>query len=235
MFMPNETTRHVLQHWSDPESRKSIAVKRRNMRVSLKQYLHKVPMLGGVPANLADYVPTATKLADAYRALVVAEQVGHGGDRRAATSTSLVFGPLFAELWIAACSIQPRSMPCFVPTVSGDNRDDEGKRAASILEFAKSLPEYEVDDWLAQETVATASLLADAYVKASAELKAVCESSQEDAVVLRHHTSVLAGNISDMIALVMEDAERIDLQLPDDHIHKTSVLTQERARSARKD
>jgi len=202
------------------------------MRASLKAYLHKVPVLEGLPDDLSSYVPAAARLADAYRTIVQAEQAHHGGDAQAATWTRLIFGPLFSELWNAAFNIRisaravPLSMHAFRDQICKIDED----RIDRISEFAKSLPEYPVVNWLDQETVATANLLAEAYVKASAELKAVSEGSSQELIVLRHHASILERIVSDMLTLVMEGGEPTDLHLPNLHVHRTAALAQDTAR-----
>jgi hypothetical protein len=225
-------TRVMLQHWWDPEYRGSIAVKRRNMRVSLKQYLHKVPVMEGVPGNLAEYVPTVARLAEAYRRLVHAQEVHRADDGQATAWAVWACGPLFAEIWNTACSFQigAQAGPASALACAESGAVEEAQRIARICEFTSELPQHDVEDWLAQETIATANLLSEAYVKASAEFKAGCQMPRQDPLVLRHHAWLQAEIVSDMLTILMEGGRPGGFRLPDGHAHRIAAMGQERSR-----
>ncbi|TBG85554.1 hypothetical protein ELG69_16315 [Rhizobium leguminosarum] len=233
MSMATVKTKDSLLHWWDPEGRKQIIIKRRSMRASLKNYLERVPTIPECPDDLEGYAPVASQLSECFVTLVTAEQAEHNGDAQAALWTGMMFGPLFAEIWNTAISINVRSIPLpdNVPIFRGAQAEDEISRIAWIVEFARALPSYKIEDWTALEAVETAEMLARAYLKAFAELKAVCDAERSDPMVLRHHASILAENISDMLTLVMEAGEPSDLRLPDAHPHKQIAIAQERARA----
>jgi hypothetical protein len=226
MLIAATETRVVLQHWWDPEYRKSIVVKRRNMRVALKNYLHKTPLIAEVPGDLPDYVPSAFSLAESYRALVKAQHVPHQRGEPSREGAEFVLGALFAEIWNAATRMQLLSpeMPSSLRACATGAADDD-RRVVGICAFAKSLPAGDVEDWLAQETIATANLLSEAYVKAFAESKAVRENKR-DPIILKHHTTILFELVSDMLSLAVECAEPSDQRLPKAHFHHVTALVQ---------
>jgi hypothetical protein len=226
MLITTMETRVVLQHWWDPEYRKSIAVKRRNMRVALKNYLHKTPLIAEVTGDLPDYVPSAFSLAESYRALVKAQHVPHQQHEPSQEGTEFVLGALFAEIWNTATRMQllsPDLTSSLRDCATGDTDDD--RRVGGICAFAKSLPTVEVEDWLAQETIATANLLSEAYVKAFAEWKAVRENKR-DLIIVKHHATILFELVSDMLSLAVECAEPSDKRLPKAHFHHVAALVQ---------
>lgn len=231
--MASVRTRDSFDHWWDPEGRKSIIVNRRSLRASTKRYLEKVPLIDGVPPDYEATFPQAAMLAEAYVRLVKGELAHHNGDKNEALWTGMLFGPLFAQIWETACSINLKavSVPASVQAFTGAPKAEQVQKATWLVEYTRLLPEYSIEDWLADETLETAELFARAYVKAFAEFATVCEREGEDPIVIRHHSAVLAEIISDMLNLVVQGGEPTDLRLPDSHIHKQIAIQQVTARA----
>jgi hypothetical protein len=225
-------TMAVLQHWWEPDKSDELAMKRRKMRVSLKNYSFRVPALEDVPADLNAYLPEASMLANAYRSLVATQEIERGKVSPTAATVTLAFGMLFAEMWasVAHLALQVADLPEPLRAVSTDAPDVRGSTAKHLLALAMSLPSGPVVEWVSQETVATASLLADAYLKSLADLKVIAATSTRTDIAVRHHVSLASQSVADMAMLAMECGEPLDLLLPDSHLHKQVTLAQMRAR-----
>lgn len=232
MSMATVRTRDSFDHWWDPEGRKNIIINRRSLRVSTKRYLDNVPLIDGIPDDYHNKYPHAAMLAETYVRLVKGELAHHNDDKNEALWTGMLFGPLFAQIWESACAVNLKALkiPTTIQAFKGAQETDHVQKATWLLEHAKKLPNYEIEDWLAVETFETAELFGQAFIKAFAEFSTVCERKGEDPIVVRHHSAILAEIISDMLNLVIQGGEPTDLRLPDSHIHKQIAIQQEKAR-----
>jgi hypothetical protein len=232
MSMATVRTKDSFDHWWDAEGRKRIVLYRRSLRASTSRYVEKLPCIDGVSANYQAEFPVISNLARAYVALVRGELAHHNDDPRAALWTGMLFGPLFTLMWDTASRVPFKSIK--VPATAffhGGNTEQHLADASAIVEFTAKLPEYQIEDWIALETFETAEILAKAYVKAFAEF--YYSAQQEDVMVVRHHSALLAEVIGDMLNLVLMGGEQTDQRLPDNHLHKRLAIQQEKLRAPR--
>jgi len=231
MPMASVGTRDSFTGWLDPEGRKQIILYRRSLRNSMRRYVEKIPYIDGVSENAADKYPFLRILAGAYVNLVRGELAQHNNDPSDALWTGLVFGPLFSEIWQTACSLPLTGLkiPTSIPVFQGADPAQQEQRVRWLLEFSEQLPSYELEDWIAIETFETAEILARAYEKAFIELATVC--AQSEAMTIRHHASLLAEIVTDMLNLVMQHGEQTDSRLPETHLHKQLGARQEALRA----
>lgn len=231
MSMATIRTADSFDHWWDPEGRKRIILYRRSIRASTERYVKQVPFIDGASEGLLSEHPAIPMLAEAYRGLVKGELAHHSGDPAHAMWTGVLFGPLFAQIWETASALKLKSLqpPAGVRAFAGGDPKKQAEEAQWLLDFIKSLPDYKIEDWIAQETYDTADILSQAYVKAFIELAASTDAT--DRIVIRHHAAVLGEIISDMLNLVMQGGERTDLRLPPDHLHKKISVQQEKLRA----
>ena len=198
----------------------------------MKIYLEKTPLIDGVSADFVSSCTDAKTLADVYVKFMEAELAHHDSNSSDALWTGLLFGPLFSSFWAFATSIQvsslkiPDSITCFRGSLTKENNSD----IQALKSFSDSLPKYEIEDWIAEETFETAEMLAQCFVKSFAELAHVCSKKHEEPIVIRHHAAMLAVWLSEMQSIVIQGGEQTDLRLPDDHAHKVSAMKQRKVR-----
>ena len=208
MSMATVRTADSFDHWWDTEGRKKIVLFRRSLRASTSRYVYKVPSIPGVPEDLAASFPAVEMLADSYVKLVRSELAHHNRDKSTALWNGMLFGPLFAQIWATASTVPfeqipvPASISCF----KGADTRGEIQQSTWISNFANSLPDYTIKDWIAIETLETAEILAKAYLKAYAEF--FISAKQSDVMVVRHHSALPAEIIGDMLNLVLMGAKK---------------------------
>jgi hypothetical protein len=233
MSMATVRTKDSFDHWWDAEGRKKIVLYRRSLRASTSRYVEKLPCIEGVPDDYEAEFTVVSKLAKSYVALVRGELAHHDGDPHVALWTGMLFGPLFTLMWDTASRVPFRAID--VPPGNiffrGDKSEEHLAEVSAIVDFTAKLPEYQIDDWIAIETLETAEILARAYVKAFAEFHYAAR--QQEVMVVRHHSALLAELIGDMLNLVLMGGEQTDQRLPDNHLHKRLAIQQEALRAPR--